>query len=348
MSAHAERLLRLYNRLKRGPVTIEIISKWAKQAGIDVSERQLYRDLNQLKTLHVNDTEKIIEYADEKNRKTWKLEFKDSLEKITAYDINSFYLLKNFAPYSILEERKLSIEKFEKIIFKNLSKNNFQQYIQANELYLRKANYNENLYGKDEHAQLEDLIWALHNNKAIKITDEVLNTADLKIAKSDFPLLMFPMELVFHRGRVHIAGFNKIRQFLIFAIDRQFHFSLTNESFNRKKYSSEYKVHFEKLYGISEPSNKQIYNIKLEFAENYGESYKSFYWHHSQRWEKLSNGNYVLHMHSTISRELIGFIAIGLDLVKVKQPRVLKDLVIKKLQDTLAVYDQKSPQFLKG
>ncbi len=347
MSAHAERLMRLYNRLKRGPVTIEIITKWAKQAGIEISERQLYRDLNQLKTLHINDAEKIIEYADEKNRKIWKLEYTTSAEKITTFDINSFYLLKNFAPYSILEERKLSIEKFEKIIFKDLSKNNFQQYIQANELYLRKTNYNENMYGQAEHAQLEDLIWTLHNNKAIIIMDEILNTADLKITKSDFPLIMYPMELVFHRGRVHVAGFTKTKQFLIFSIDKQLHFSLTNESFNRKKYVVEYKEHFEKLYGISDPVNEKVYNIKLEFDENYGESYKSFYWHHTQRWEKLSNGNYLLHMQSTIGRELIGFVAIGLDLVKVRQPKILKDLVIKKLQDTLAVYVQKSPQFLK-
>ncbi len=339
MSAHAERLLRLYNRLKRGPVTIEIITKWAKQAGIQVSERQLYRDLNQLKTLHVNDAEKIIEYADEKNRKTWKLEFKESVEKITAYDINSFYLIKNFAPYSILEERKLSIEKFEKIIFKDLSKNNFQQNIQANELYLRKTNYNENMYGQAEHAQLEDLIWALQNNKAIIIENEILNTADIKISQKDFPLLMFPMELVFHRGRVHIAGVTKEKQFLIFAIDKLFHFTLTNETYNRKNFLIDYKVHFNNLFGISDAVNKKIFKIKIEFEENYGESYKNFYWHKTQQWKKLPNGNFMLHLHCSLGRELLGFLANGLNLVKVHQPKSLKDMLIKKLQETLAVYN---------
>lgn len=338
MSAHTERLMRLYNRLKRGPVTIDIISKWAANAGMVISDRQLYRDLNQLKLLNINDTETVTEYADEKNRKTWKLEYKESADKITAYDINSFYLLKNFAPYSILEERKLSIEKFEKIIFKNLSKNNFQLYIQANELYLRKTNYNENMYGQAEHAQMEDLIWALHNNKAIIIEKEVINTANLKIAEKDFPVTMRPMELVFHRGRVHISGFDKKNQFLIFAIDKQFSFSLTNELFNRKKLTAAYKAHFAALYGISNPINDKVYNIKLEFTSGYGESYKSFYWHHSQRWEKLKTGNYMLNLHCSIGRELIGFIAIGLNMVKVHQPKILKDLILKKLEDTVAVY----------
>ena len=203
MSAHTERLMRLYNRLKRGPVTIDIISKWAANAGLIISDRQLYRDLNQLKSLNINDTETVTEYADEKNRKTWKLEYKKSADKISAYDINSFYLLKNFAPKAILEERKLSIEKFEKIIFKDLSNNKFQQYIQANELYLRNTFYNENMYGPPEHTQMEDLIWALHNNKAITIDREIINTANIKISEKDFPLKMLPMELIFHRGRVH-------------------------------------------------------------------------------------------------------------------------------------------------
>ena len=66
MAAHFDRLIRIYNRLKRGPVTIEIIAKWAKNAGIDVSERQLYRDLEQLKQSQINDGENIVEFIDEK------------------------------------------------------------------------------------------------------------------------------------------------------------------------------------------------------------------------------------------------------------------------------------------
>ena len=47
--------------------------------------------------------------------------------------------------------------------------NNYQKYIQANELFLRCTNYNENKYGNIEHEQIEELIWALHNSKSIII-----------------------------------------------------------------------------------------------------------------------------------------------------------------------------------
>ena len=118
MAARLERLIRIYNRLRRGPVTIEMISNWAQTAGIKVSDRQLYRDLNELQRLQIAEGENVVEFVDEKNRKTWKLEYEEEPgEKISPFDINSFFLLKNFAPYAILEHRKSSIEKFEKMKF---------------------------------------------------------------------------------------------------------------------------------------------------------------------------------------------------------------------------------------
>ena len=57
MAAHLERIIRIYNRLRRGPVTIDVLSKWAANAGIEVGVRQLYRDINQLKTLQIPCTE---------------------------------------------------------------------------------------------------------------------------------------------------------------------------------------------------------------------------------------------------------------------------------------------------
>src|SRR5690349_15909273 len=106
MSVRIERLIRIYNSMRRGPVTIDIISQWAKSAGIHLSDRQLYRDLNTLKNLHFAEGENVEEYTDERNRKTWKLEYDEGTEKLTQYDINSFFLLKSFAPYTVYEQRK--------------------------------------------------------------------------------------------------------------------------------------------------------------------------------------------------------------------------------------------------
>jgi len=343
MPSHLERIIRIYNRLRRGPVTIEIISKWAKQAGINVSDRQLYRDLDKLKNIQIADGETVVELVNEKNKKTWKLEYNEGSEKLSDYDINSFFLLKNFAPSAVLEERRSSIEKFERIIYKNLSQNRFQKFIEANELYMRKTNYYENLYGKEEQNQIEDIIWGLHNHRVITMMEDEVDPGNFINSNNFFPLRFFPLELVFHRGRVHVAGCSETGAFLIFGIDKQLRFALTNETFNRKVFLENYNKEFEKLFGISKPAIPKVYNIKLEITQNYGEALKSFMWHSSQRWEKLKNGNYLLHLNCSIGRELLGFVAMGLDKIKVHRPKVLRELVMKKLYDTVDIYEKNIP-----
>lgn len=344
MSVRLERLIRIYNRLRRGPVTIDIISKWAKGAGIGVSDRQLYRDLNQLKSLQIAEGENVVEYIDEKNHKTWKLEYTKTSEKITQYDIASFFLLKNFAPYPVLEHRKSSIEKFENIIYRGASRNKYQQLVEAGELYLRRTNFNENLYGAIEHQQIEDLIWALHNKRAILVESITINPANIHLGEQPFPLKMFPLELLFHRGRVYITGVAAASgQLLIFAIDASFRYSLTNELFNRKKYEQAYFRKTQTLFGFSEPADEKVYHVKIEFTRGFALSWMNFFWHHTQEWKELKNGNYMLHLRCSIGRELIGFLAHGLDKVKVHQPRVLRDLFVKKLQRAAAIHTEDLP-----
>ncbi|OQP50280.1 hypothetical protein A4H97_00070 [Niastella yeongjuensis] len=338
MSAHIERLIRIYNRLRRGPVTIEIISQWAKTAGIKVSDRQLYRDLNQLKSLQIAEGENVIEYINEKNHKTWKLEYDEASEKISQYDINSFFLLKNFAPHSIIEQRKSSIENLERIVYKNASKSQYQKFIQTHELYMRRTNYFESMYSEIEHTLIEELIWALHNQRIIVIEQDILNAANNHLPENPFPLSMYPMELVFHRGTVRIAGLEtKNHQLLLFNIDKTLRVRFTNESFSRKQYIPDYKQKFDSIFGISAPINNRTYHIKIEFTKGYGEMWKTLYWHHSQDWKLLKNGNYMLHLHCSIGRELVGFLVYGLDKVKVHQPKVLQNLIVTKLERAAAV-----------
>lgn len=72
MAGRIKRLIRIYNRIRRGPVTIELISKWCSDAGIIVSNRQLYRDLNDIARYLKFEKEELIVFEDEKNRKVWK------------------------------------------------------------------------------------------------------------------------------------------------------------------------------------------------------------------------------------------------------------------------------------
>jgi hypothetical protein len=337
MAAHVERLIRIYNRLRRGPVTIEIITKWAAKAGIEVSSRQLYRDLNQLKNLQIAEGENVVEYTDEKNKKTWKLEYEENAGKLTTYDINSFFLLKNFAPYAVLDERKSSFEKIEKIIYKGFSKNSYQKYVEANELFLRATNFSDNKYGAAEHKQIEDLIWALHNSRCIIIEADAINVSNTKFRESAFPIKMYPLELIFHRGRIVISGATDFKSEVNFTIDIDFKYSLTNQAFKRSKYLKQYKIAMDNNFGLATPINDKLYNIKLEFTDSYALSMQRFILHHTQVWKPQKNGNSMLYLRCGISRELVGFLAAGLDKIKVHQPKILRDFMNKKYAESIMV-----------
>jgi predicted DNA-binding transcriptional regulator YafY len=338
MSVRLERLIRIYNRLRRGPVTIEMASQWAQTAGIKVSSRQLYRDLNELQRLQIAEGENVVEFVDEKNRKTWKLEYAETGERLTQFDINSFFLLKNFAPEGIVRQRTSSIEKFEKIVYKALSQNKFQQYTQAHELYFKRTNYFGHIYGEIEQQQLEEFIWALHNKRSLVIDSIGINPANLHLPANAFPLTIYPMHLVLHYGRLYISGLTAQDKLVNFAVDKDTKFSLTNKTFNRKQKEALYEKQMEVLFGISDPMDAKVYHIKIEFTSNYAQSWMRYFWHHSQQWKPMKNGNFMLHLHCSIGREVFGFLAYGLDKVKVHSPQILKDLLQKKLQQTLAIY----------
>lgn len=340
MNNQLERLSRIYNRLRRGPVTIEIISAWARQAGIEISDRQLYRDLSKITQISFFENESVVEYINENNKKTWKLEYSEDSDKLNSYDINTFFLMKNFTTFTAVGERQASIEKFEKFFYKHFSKNNFQQYIMANSLYMRKTGYGENLFGNEEHQIIEDLIWVLQNNRKIIIENDPVDAANFQKVIDQFPVLFCPLELICHKGRVHVSGFDSKNQLLIFAIAKDFKFSFTNDTFNRKKYLSNYEVQLGKLFGISKAIEDEVYNIKLEFTKSYGSSQQTISFHPSQRWESMPNGNMMLHLECALTRELVGYIAYGLNKIKVHQPKKLQDLIIQKYRDSIAIYDQ--------
>lgn len=338
MANNVERLIRIYNRLRRGPVTIEIISAWAKAADINISTRQLYRDLNNLQSLKIAEGENVVEFIDEKNHKTWKLEYDDSNDLINQFDINSFMLFKNFVPTSISNFRNDSLEKFEKILYRSLSKNKYQHNTEANEMYLKKTDWYDNLYGKNEHSQLEDIIWALQNKRVLQVTASDINPSNINIKDFNFPFTIYPMELLFHRGRVHIAGLEiKTEKLLICTVDKSLTLNLTNDVFSRKKYMKYYNEQMSYRFGISEPLSEKVYNIQLEFSTDYALSMKNFHWHKTAAWKELKNGNYMLEIKCCMNRELIGFVAQGLDKVKVHKPKILKDILLNKYKETIKV-----------
>lgn len=73
MSEKAKRLMMIYSRLKSSPVTIEMLSSWAKKNDVQISSRTFYRDLYDLENSIIPPNEKLVVAVGEKTEKPGRL-----------------------------------------------------------------------------------------------------------------------------------------------------------------------------------------------------------------------------------------------------------------------------------
>ena len=98
-----------------------------------------------------------------------------------------------------------------------------------------------------------------------------------------------------------------------------------------------------KRFGITENINNEIYNIEIEFTELTGTFVKNQFWHPTQKFTVLENGNYLMKLHCGINRELVGWIFQWMSNVRVLKPEILKDAVLSKYRDVLDSYSDDAP-----
>jgi len=338
MASRIERLIRIYNRLRRGHVTIEIIKKWCFDVNIQISERQLYRDLDDIGSYLRFDKEKLIVFENEKNRKVWKIEFEGKEESLTTWDINSFYLLKHFAPRSISITREASLNKLEKILYPQVSKSKFEKLSVANTLLFNSTNFFEYAHDMFEHKLLEDIIWAIQNQKKL-IIDKNTHESTCLQRNYNFPALLCPLSIVNHRGAIYISFYEeKSRDYFFLAMYQLINVELTNLTFNRRKLERGFIKYQSSIFGVTGNIDKKIYNILIETTHDIGESFAKYKCHASQEVVFSKNGKTYLKFNCGINRELVSYVAMWFDHMKVLKPLKLKKILIQKLKDTDALY----------
>lgn len=337
----SEILLRLYSRLRQSPCTIDILSDWRTKNGFIFHDRSLYRYLDDL-TNNLNIKGETIEvYFNEKNKKTWKLIFEKSAKELSLFDINTFFLTKNFVPKSIIEERKESFNKIEELLYNKQSKNKFEFAADAHQLIFGTTNFYDVTYTKSQQLKIDELIWAAQNKRKI-ILSEILFDSEVKSGSIQNGELVLPLALKVHRGVLQLCCFmERLDMICILSYDTLINFELTNEVFNPKKYNGLLAKYFEAHFGITQNINDSIYNMELEFSKDTGQFVRQFFWHSSQQWTFLKNGNILLKLKCGINRELVGWVFQWMSNVQVRKPELLKNIVTAKYQECLGIYDSK-------
>jgi hypothetical protein len=339
----SEILLRLYSRLKQSPCTIDILVDWKNKNGFTFHDRSLYRYLNELANNLAIQGETIDVSTNEKNKKVWKLVYDNSGNELSLFDINTFFLTKNFVPKSIIQNRKESFAKIEKILYQQQSKNKFELNVEANQLMFDTTNFYDVTYTALQQQKIEELIWAIQNKRKIILKDIFTESGVFQGSFADEDIIL-PLSLKQHRGVLQLCCFApKINDVFILSYDTLISFEITNDTFNPKKYTKLLNDYFATHFGITPNINNHIYQIEVEFTNATGVFVKQFFWHSSQKWTTLKNGNYLLKLTCGINRELVGWIFQWMSNAKINKPALLKKMVIDKHKDCINILESKKP-----
>lgn len=343
MSIKSERLLKIYSLLKRGPVSVEILKHWAAKNDIKISDRTIYRDMINLENSLMLPDEKLVVSVGEKNKKVWKIEYKSNAEPLNDFDINSYLLFKNFLPLPVVSARNASLEKIVNLFYGTYSKSKFENFVELADQQISGTHFYEVSDIKNYSKILEDAVWSIQNKRELILKKIKYDYTSIP-SHITFPLIFLPLQILYHRGVVHVCGFIKNeKEMVILALEQFESYKFTNEMFDNKHLMKEMDRMLIKRFGITENINNEVYDIELEFTELTGTFVKKQFWHPTQEFVTLENGNYLMKMNCGINRELVGWIFQWMSNVRVLKPEILKDAVLSKYRDVLDSYSDDAP-----
>jgi predicted DNA-binding transcriptional regulator YafY len=324
MPEKAIRLNRLYCKLKKGAVTIDALIKWASLNGIEISPRTLYRDMEEIEAIAIDNGHELVSWNGEQNKKYWKLQERGENNNPSIQDLISLQMFKSFIPLCLSNKRLRTLENsMESLLLaqKNTAFERFGVFLPHN---IASSNYSERSYSDDQERLLEDLAWAVQQNKEIVIAS-VANDYTSLPSDLTYPLKLQPVQIIYHRGSIHLGGLiaNSDKVFLI-AIEQLEAFELTNRSFASKETAAIYQRVMNDRFGITENINDEVYDIRLEFPLPTGNFVAERTWHHSQQFEKLEKGNILMKLTCGINRELVGWLFQWMGNVTIHGPQILR------------------------
>lgn len=342
MSEKSQRLLKIYTLLKQQPITVEFLKIWAKNNNIVISERTFYRDLTVLENSVLAHDEEIVVTSGEKNKKTWKIEFRGD-DKLTEFDINSYLLFSNFLPMPLVESRIDSLDRIKEIFYKTYSKSRFEDFASYAERQLDSSRFGE-FHGESDYAKiLEDALWAIRNHREFGILKTSYDITAISLSV-EFPIKFLPLKLIYHRGVVHLGGYEKsTKKLIILALSQITEYRLSNIPFKPNLLIENFETEMQGRFGITENQDDNLYEIELEFSEMLGNFVKSEHWHSSQKFVELENGNFIMKMRCGINRELVGWIFMWMTNVRVLNPPILKQILLDKYREVLEDYATEKP-----
>lgn len=334
-----ERIHFIYTLLEEAPQTINQIHEQLAQKNVDLGARQLYLDLSQIEKYYLRKGEQLLCSSGQFNRKTYRLVKPSDEIGLTARDITTFQLARSASPRILQQNRKESMNKFRSV-YKEFIKMNSTFYSFMSEEQNTRSFFYESAYDSAYDDKLDDIIWSIANYTILTIK-EIGGDATSIPKKLRFPIAFKPLLLIFHRGTHFVAGYESERSiFLTIDISKIRDYSLTKRTFAFKKLVASSRADMQKRFGVTQNIDDKLYKIELEFASQTGEFVSHYFWHSSQQFRMLDNGNWLMSMECGINRELLGWIFQWMSNVRIRKPKILSNLYMEQLTKINASYDE--------
>jgi hypothetical protein len=326
------RLKHIYLMLSNGPQTIESIQAALKVLGAIVSNRQIYRDLEDVGQFLLRNEERLEHKNQEFNRKLYFIVDNAAAETISSYDIDSYLISKLVIPVGIESGRQRSLTKFRKIFAAHLSNSKVENNSNWDGISMLNTHFHEIPFDERFQQKLNEILWSVANHRSIEIKS--YNGYSVSLYRSmTFPFTLQPLKLLYHRGSFFLAGLIEgNKRCLVIDVYQIDAYKLSNKSFPFKKELAIIEKNLQGRFGITQNINDDIYDVTIEFSSTTGKYIMAHIWHHSQRYEILEDGNLRIHLRCGINRELLSWIYMWMGNVKIIQPQILKDYFVEQLK----------------
>lgn len=344
MQRKSERLFRIYQRLKTVPQTIDELYRWSQHVDLGIGKRSLYRYLEELEVaMNEPGFELIVTNHDAKERRWQVVSTKRNTDRKAA--IRSFYLLKNLSGKHLHSVSSGYLETLEREINQSNEPEHRDGLLHD---HLIVTGWAEAEYAQEDTAILLQLLQAIENKEYVTLELLPQLSAEQPInGHHDWSVHY----LVNHRGSLYAAALRKS--------NNRFHFldieSIRSVNGTRRKFRNhprrkEVQKELSRRFGITN-GNGPVYQVSIRFYASLpgrkdgmnNPFIEKRSWHPTQKFKYDDDGYVILQFKSQLNRELLGWLFMWLDHIKVLGPPQLVDLIQRKLNDMQAVLNGREP-----
>jgi predicted DNA-binding transcriptional regulator YafY len=346
MQRKSERLFRIYQRLKTVPQTIDELFRWSRQADLGIGRRTLYRYLEELESaIHEPGYELIVTNHDTKEKRWHVVHSKRNKDSQRKAAIRSFYFLKNLSSKHIHSLSSGYLEALEQELNQD-NEPDHRNAILHNHLIV--TGWAEANYTDEDTELLVQLILSIETREMVVLELLPELSAEQPVrGKCQWSIHY----IINHRGSLYVAALRKgQRQFRFLDIESIIKVVPLGMHFRKHPTRAAVEKELSRRFGIT-AGDGPIYKISVLFhASKPGcktgmnnPFIEKRSWHPTQRFIYKEDGYIILQFQSQLNRELLGWLFMWMDHIKVLGPPQLIRMIDKKLDDIRAVVKGRNP-----